>query len=201
MLRERRSHGTFAHVLPTKGRDPYAVRRVVADLRVLGFKRVNLRTDQEPSILQLKEAVAQAWHGEVVPEESPVGESQSNGGAEAGVRSVEGMTRTLRAALEGRYSLTVHQSEHVMAWLVDHAATLLHRYGPGVDGKSPYHLLKGKPPSQPIAEFGETVMHRPHKGNKVAGKLNDRLREGVWLGINKSILARVSISSALPMES
>ena len=113
-----------------------------------------------------------------------MGESQANGLAEAGIRSVEGQVRVLKAALEGRYNLTAHHSEHVMAWLVDHAATLLYRYGPGRDGKSPYHLLKGKPPSQPIAEFGECVLYRPHKGAHVAGKLNDRLKEGVWLGIS-----------------
>ena len=71
-----------------------------------------------------------------------------------------------------------------MTWLVDHAATLLNRYGPGVNGKSPIHLLKGKPPSQPIAEFGECVLYRPHKGSRIAGKLTDRLKEGVWLGVN-----------------
>ena len=48
-------------------------------------------------------------------------------------------------------------SKHVMVWLVDHAAALLTRYGPGVDGKSPYHVLKGRPPSCPIAEFEECV--------------------------------------------
>ena len=74
-----------------------------------------------------------------------LGGSQSNGLAETGIRSVEGQVRVLQSALEGRYSLSMHHSEHAMAWLVDHAGTLLHRYGPGVDGKSPYHLLKGKP--------------------------------------------------------
>ena len=44
--------------------------------------------------------------------------------------------------------------------------------------------VKGKPPSQPIAEFGECVLYKPHKGNHVAGKLDDRLREGVWLGVS-----------------
>ena len=74
LLRERRSHASFAHVLRQKGEDEYTLRRLLGDLRLLGFKRINLRCDQEPSIMQLKAMLQQAWHGEIVPEESPVGE-------------------------------------------------------------------------------------------------------------------------------
>ena len=130
MLHGRRTLATFAHVLRQKGEDAYTLRRVLGDLRLLGYKRIVLRNDQEHSIVQLKNILQQAWHGEVVPEGSPVGESQSNGAAEAGIRSVEGMVRTLKAALEGRYELSLDHSEHVMTWLVDHAAMLLYRYGP-----------------------------------------------------------------------
>ena len=28
------------------------------------------------------------------------------------------------------------------------------------------------------------MLYRPNKGNHVAGKLSDRLRDGVWLGVN-----------------
>ena len=55
VLRERRSHAPFAHVLRQKGEDEYTLRRLLGDLRLLGVKRINLRCDQEPSIMQLKE--------------------------------------------------------------------------------------------------------------------------------------------------
>ena len=99
---------------------------------------------------------------------------------EAGIKSVVSHVRALKLALEGRYKIRLHQSEHAMAWLVDHAANLLSRFGPGTDGKSPFTMLKGRPSTQPIAEFGECIMYRPHKSAKIAGKLDARLLEGVY---------------------
>ena len=39
-----------ANVVLRKGDDPYAIKRVLADLRILGYKRLVLKTDQENSI-------------------------------------------------------------------------------------------------------------------------------------------------------
>ena len=46
----------------------------MTDLDFMGYKRVILKSDQEPSIA--------LWHGEIVPEASPKGESKSNGEVE-----------------------------------------------------------------------------------------------------------------------
>ena len=48
----------------------------------MGYKRVILKSDQEPSIVALCDAVKNGWHGEIVPEASPKGESKSNGEVE-----------------------------------------------------------------------------------------------------------------------
>ena len=42
-------------------------------------QKLTTKTDQEPSILALKKAVAAERVGETVPSESPVGASKSNG--------------------------------------------------------------------------------------------------------------------------
>ena len=47
---------------------------------MLGHKKINLKTDQEPAILALRSAVkVEALADCIIPEASPVGESQSNG--------------------------------------------------------------------------------------------------------------------------
>ena len=43
MARERKSHMTFAHVVRKKGADEYSVRRLLGDLKTLGYKRIVLR--------------------------------------------------------------------------------------------------------------------------------------------------------------
>ena len=65
------------------------------DIKRLGHRRMLFKSDQEPSILALKEAVTEVMGIEVIPEESPVGESQSNGNIERAVRTVKGQIRTM----------------------------------------------------------------------------------------------------------
>ena len=82
---DRKTKTKFAHVLKAKGVDHYAVEICARDLTTgLGYNKFVLKDDQEPAIKSLREAVIRrvgAIKGEVqvIPEESPVGESQSNG--------------------------------------------------------------------------------------------------------------------------
>jgi hypothetical protein len=102
VVRDRRTKMAWPHVVPRKGKEGFAVRALARDLRLLGYLRVILKSDGEPSVMALKEAVRVESECEVVPEESPVGEHQSNGGAEAAVRVVQGQVRAMQDALESR---------------------------------------------------------------------------------------------------
>ena len=83
----------------------------MADLDFMVYKRVILTSDQEPSAVLLCDAVTNDWHGEIVPEACPKGESKSNGEVECAVQSVHGLPRTLKDFLEqqsgSRWSLEV----------------------------------------------------------------------------------------------
>ena len=71
--------------MPSKGvTHPHPARPLMADFDFMGNKRVILKSDQEPSIVALCDAVKNGWHGEVVPEASPKGKSKSNGEVERG---------------------------------------------------------------------------------------------------------------------
>ena len=69
-----------ANVVPRKGDHPYAVQRIGHDLaNIMGYKRVILKSDQEPAIKKLKASVRREFSLEIPDEESAVGDSQSNG--------------------------------------------------------------------------------------------------------------------------
>ena len=51
---------------------------IVKDLDTLGYHRVVIRSDNEPSILSLLRAVKLAWTGDAMQETSGEGDPQSN---------------------------------------------------------------------------------------------------------------------------
>ena len=74
----------FARAVPHKGRCAYAVKSLAADIGALGHKQLVLKSDGEPAVLALKEAVKAERSEKLALEHSPVGESKSNGGADDG---------------------------------------------------------------------------------------------------------------------
>ena len=56
----------------------------------MGYKRIILKTDNEPAILALKEEIKRTSNVEIVPEESPAYESKSNGEIEREVQANQG---------------------------------------------------------------------------------------------------------------
>ena len=120
---DRKPKWAIAHMVPRKGVDAHAVKMVNREIRLAGYSTMILKSDQEPSILALLEAVkrerAEAIRmGKPVPdllaEESPVGEHQSNGEAENIIRSVQSQIRTMRLGLQGRYQSKIRADHSIM---------------------------------------------------------------------------------------
>ena len=68
----------FARVVPSKGVQPYAVKSLSADIAPLGYSEFVFKSDNEPSIVALKDAVKLERPERIVMEASPVHESKSN---------------------------------------------------------------------------------------------------------------------------
>ena len=62
----------FARVVPQKGVNPYAVKNVAADIGLLGYPEIIFKSDNEPSIVALKDAVKMERHERIVMENPPV---------------------------------------------------------------------------------------------------------------------------------
>ena len=129
-------------------------------------------TDEHPPTID-KSVIA-------VPEHSAPGESQSNGKAEASVKTLVDLLRTLKLSLESRLGGRIPSAHPILAWLIEHAAYLLNKYWVSSDGSTAYARLHGKDHRDHIAEFGERIMWFVPKKKRL--KLDARWRMGVFLG-------------------
>mgnify|MGYP000450192630 CR=1 FL=1 len=74
-----------------------------------------------------------------------MGESASNGGIEGAVKIVKGLLRVHLAALERKIGAKFPSGHPVLTWLVEHVTDILSKYAVGVDGKTSYERLFGRP--------------------------------------------------------
>jgi hypothetical protein len=184
VMRDRDSKALRGWVLERKGADmDENVDRAVAGIRELGYRgRVLIRCDGEGALKSLRNAITAALPDGATPVETPVGESQSNGGIEGGVRIFKGLLRVHLAALERQIGARFPSNHPVLAWLVEHVGDVISKYMMGVDGKTGYERLFGRPVREEALEFGEVLhwRHRPAKDMNVV--LDPRWSSGVWLG-------------------
>ena len=140
------------------------------------------KSDNEPSIVALKEAVKSERAERIVLEASPVYESKSNGVIERAVQQVQGQVRTVKDGLESRIGERLLVDSQLVPWIVLHAAHLINCYHVGPDGKTNFRRWKGKDFRNSVVEFGESVMYLK-AGSKGRDKLDCRWEQGVWLGM------------------
>ena len=163
----------FSSVVPQKGVNPYAVMRVSNDLSLLGHVKLVLKSDNEASILSLKQAVraessqqievsaasSRPRSEQIIPEESPAYDSASNGKVEVNIKLVQGHIRTLKSALESRLQQEIPDDHDCLPWLVRHSSWIRNRFAVKHDGRTAYERWKGKSIRKEVVEFGEQVMY------------------------------------------
>ena len=190
IVTDRRSKSIWSHPVPSKGiAHPWAATALLQDLEKTGYKRIVLKSDQEPSIKALTKSVKDGWRGEAILEHSPKGESKSNGEVERAVQSVHGLARTLKEHLEQKTGKLLDPKSPVLAWLVEHAGVLLNLYHRGEphDGMTAYHRLKGRPWRVALPCFGEVVEFQ----RRTRHKLERRWEAGVFLGVKETTTEKI----------
>ena len=161
-------------------------KRMVQDWENSGFKdvRVQLKSDQEPSIVELESALQPTWPGVLIQVNSPVGESESNGRVENTIRRIQGKVRVLRHQMETNMKVKIPNESPIISWKVRWAAELLSQHSPGEDGRTPFERIRGERCVAPVILFGEQVQYLPmktvHKSKGEAAK-----KSGVWFGNNE----------------
>ena len=138
IVKDRETKFKRAVMIPAKGVEAYAVKTLVNDLqRLFGYSQIVLTSDQEASIIALKNSAKREMNGvDIQMKESAVDEHQANSQVESAVRLVQEQVRTMRLAIEARYNTTLKESDAIWPWLIMEAANLLNRYQVGTDGKT-----------------------------------------------------------------
>ena len=176
VVKDSRTSSVAATFVDAKGPTPYAVKYFANFLKSLGYKRVVMHSDGEPSIVALKAAAADAAGVENAPRESPVGEHQANGLVENACREIKRQVRVSRSALEEKVGRPLRDSDPVLAWLPRHVGDLMNRYKKGTDGKTPESRRTGKQWRKPAISYGERLYYRM-VGENVRG-----LKVGRYIG-------------------
>ena len=194
---DSRSKSVFAHMVAAKGVDNTLTDRVVGlvcnDLTSLGYKRITIRSDNEPTIEAFLRLVTRRWGGEVVPDSSAEGDPKSNGAVENAVRIEEGLVRTVKDALEERVGQPLPQDHGLITWIVPYAASMYRRCAIGADGRTPSERITGRKFGGKVAEFGERVWWMPlQTSSSKLPVLGARFEPGWYLGpMNQSALHHI----------
>ena len=173
----------WASPVPAKGADAFAVNFIMGVLEEIGYPKLILRSDNEPSIKALKSAVKEASKLNIILEESKTGDSPSNGAAEVAVRETKRQCRCMKSALEEQLGKEVGEKHPILSWLARHANFLMSRYRMGPDGRTAHERARGKRWKRPVVVFGERIWFRPLKSYmKGQSDLESKLLAGRYIG-------------------
>ena len=162
--RDRNSQTTFCHTCLCKGAgDDWIVKKMCEEIDNMGHTEVVIKTDGEPALVAVMEAVRAKRLHPTRLEHPPAYDPQSNGAIEKAVDDAMGQTRAVKIALEQRLKAKVESDWKVLRWAAPHAANLINRCQVGHDGKTPFRGLKGKESQRKLVEFCEQVLAKPKR--------------------------------------
>ena len=113
VIKETKTKAISTFMVPNKGASGYFVKTVAGFMSGCGCRRAKLKSDGEPAIVALQSAVKTSRQSDTLLENSPKGDSQSNGGAEDAVREAEGMIRTWKVYVEEKLKAVI-DNQHVL---------------------------------------------------------------------------------------
>ena len=188
VARDRKTGLMTATSMERKGLvDATAQKMLTRFLESLGYKEVVLKSDGERSLVKMKMEAAKKARGlkKAVPEESPAGDSRSNGEAEAAVKEIKWRCKANLLALDKKLEGGVPEGHPITYWAPRYSAEQHGRFKVGADGRTPEERRTGKRWVKAMPEFGEKIMVKPAGG----GKRGDwaRMVSGRYLGTHNSL--------------
>ena len=141
-------YGTACVIDVKGGGDKYAISSAVSFLKELEYTRFRLRTDPEPAIRAMVDAVVKCLSDDraveqILPEETVPERHAGLGGLEGWHNLLQGHIRALRLDVEDRFGSIVGVTHQGVSWLVRHATWLLNRFQRRQNGATAFENLKG----------------------------------------------------------
>ena len=129
ICRHSRHGQTGATCCERKGPTAYSISFLVGFIKDLGFRRIILKCDNEPSTKALQDAVIHACVGEVevIPQGPPEGDHMASGRVEMAVREVKRQCRTLRISAEHDTGVRIADDSPLLSWLPRFAAQVMNK--------------------------------------------------------------------------
>ena len=182
VVKETKTNAINTFMVPNNGANEN-LKTVVDFMSGCGCGRAILKSYGEPAIVALQEAVKNSRQSDTILENSPKGDSQSNGAAENAESEAEGMIRTWRMCVEEKLKAVIDNKQVLLPWLVMHKGVIITRYKTVHDGKTAYQRIKNKRPSNKMQPFGVKVVWMMPKDNHRRNKLDSIHQFGVFVGI------------------
>ena len=125
------------------------VGKLVNDVIMSGVQTMVVKSDQEASIVDVKNALMRELRGfeglTMMPEESPVGASAANPVIERSVWEMQSTTRALVAYSEWVQGTVFEPGSAILMWTVEFSGQVVSRFQRSVsDGKTAYERRKLK---------------------------------------------------------
>ena len=123
---EMETRAVLTTVVPRRTTGEWICRRLMAWLREIGLESVDIivKSDNEPALTSLiaswSTMRAMMSGSRMIIENSPVGSSESNGTVERAIQSVQGMIRTIRSDIEGRWRVKIDATHSIWPWIAEH---------------------------------------------------------------------------------
>ena len=150
-MRDGQGRGIFPYLMQAKGVDHDLVNAelnlVKSDIVRLGYRRITIKSDNEPSLLAFLRALRRHLGVEMVeasPETSCEYDPSSNGSAECGVGVAKGMINTACSALEERLGVNIPDNHPLHTWLCQYGGAMQRRYTVGDDGRTAFERVHGR---------------------------------------------------------
>ncbi|CAK0831086.1 unnamed protein product, partial [Prorocentrum cordatum] len=173
--------------LPEKGGNhDYTVTSIVSFLRRLGATQLRLRSDGEPSIVSIANAVAAKrlkFDGnKVTVEQTPRYSSQSLGAVGAQQKILQGQTRTIRAATEKMLGIKIGPGHVLWPWLVRHVGFIAEMFHIKSNGRTLHQDATGTKYHGVVLKFAETAMfkHPMSSSGRMSGGRRSRKSKSMW---------------------
>ena len=118
---------------------------------------VIMKSDGEPAILAVKNAVMQYHGGVCIPEQPAKGEKGENGLIEEARKTIREYICTFLSQIERGVDDTIPLDSNIIPWIARWAAICYSRYRVGKDEKTSYERLRRRSCKAIVAPMGETV--------------------------------------------
>ena len=154
-------HGSMFAVVARRngGQDDYVMQSFQNYIDLLGLVKADLNCDQEPSTLDVANALIKRCQSTaLIVTATPKGSKGSLGRGERADLIIQAQLRAFRKAVSMKYKTEVGPDHVLMGWMVRHCAWVVNNFQVKGTRRTPYRSIRGKDCTGEVVPFGEVCL-------------------------------------------